>query len=290
MMKYFLCYPGDGSPERVYFTEDRFVAPSGRTYRLGSFVGKGSNGTVYRIYTSDNRMLAVKFLHMLDSRRAERFEFECQVLTDLKHENVLAVYDVGDVETTHKNPIPYLITDLFDGNLQGEVETRGPIPPSRLKSLALQLCDAFEYVHKQGVIHRDIKPGNLFLTGGRVVIGDFGLAKTHTDEGQTRFYREEITIASEKVGPAEYMSPELVRYASDKTTHVDHRSDIFQIGAVLLFLLTGQPPRGELDIEDDPTGGQLSAIISKCRKQNMDRRYESATDLRNALDAMDLSQ
>lgn len=272
--------------EKAYFVDEHLVAASARRYVRRGWVSSGQNGTVYRCTNESNEMLAVKFLHALDLQRRERFDFECLILEELAHPRVLKVLDVGEVETTWKDPIPFMITDLLDGNLMAEVSTSGPIAAERVKALALQICEGFEYVHAQGIIHRDIKPGNFLLRGGELVIGDFGLAKTHTDEGRARFFREDLTLDNEQIGPQSFMSPELIRYARDKTFPVDHRSDIFQIGAVLWFLLTGFPPCGVLGPADDPTQGRFFPVLEKAMRAQPNDRFQNVADLRASLAAI----
>lgn len=292
-MSKFLNYYTDktSTPQREYFPDEVLVAASGKQYKLGPHFGKGSNGTVFECTSPEGERLAVKFLHMLDGRRIERFDFECQVLGGLDHMNILKVIDIGEIATKPAAgegiSIPFMVTHLFEGNFQAEVTERQPLNAKLLKTCMVQVTSGLAYVHKQGVIHRDLKPGNLFYSGERVVVGDFGLAKTHTDEGQLRFYREDITVSSERIGPAEYMSPELVKYAGNKAHPVDERSDIFQLGAVMFFLLTGEPPRGPFDVEDDPTGGQFAAIIEKCRQGKIQKRYQSMDELRVAIESVE---
>ncbi len=272
--------------ERAYFCSDQVQGASGTAYTLLGHVNSGQNGTVFRCADQTKTQYAVKFLHVLDAQRIERFDFECLVLQELDHINVLKVLDVGEVQTTLPNPIPFMITELLDGNMAEELNLKGPLAPDRVKAVALEMCDGFSYVHAQGVIHRDVKPGNFLLRKNQVVIGDFGLAKTHTDEGRTRYYRNDLTLQNEQIGPQAFMSPELIRYARDKTHPVDHRSDIFQIGAVLWYLLTGFPPCGFMDPRDDPSKGRFFDLLQKCMRSQPGDRFQTAAELRTAVAAV----
>jgi serine/threonine protein kinase len=288
--KYLDClvetYPGTVTREKVWFPDDKFTSATGQNYKLDSFVTKGNNGTIFRCISPAKKVLAIKVLHRLDSQRLARFEFENLVLQDLKHANILPCLDTGELETTGKKSAPFLVTELFPGNFDGLVEKNGPLKPQQVKDFALQICDAFEYLHAKGLIHRDIKPANFFVGGNRVVIGDFGLAKTATDEGINRYYRSNITLSGEFVGPILWMSPELINYQKDKHQIVDARSDIFQLGLVFWYLLTGDVPCGSIDQEEDPSGGEFWKAIMPALKHKPERRYSTVKDLKHAISSV----
>ena len=275
--------------EKVWFPTEKLVGASGKTYKLGKYVNRGSNGTVFECFDPGNRKVAVKFLHQLDDQRLSRFDFEALVLSDLDCPHILPYIDGGSVSTTYSTEVPYLITSLFQGNLGYQVGKNGVLVPSEVKRHGLELLEALIYVHERGVIHRDIKPSNIFIAeGGRTVLGDFGIAKTATDAGAERYYREEVTLSSELVGPLLWLSPELGMYRGDKSALVDHRSDLFQVGLVIWYLLTGQIPRGGLDVEDDPTGGGILDVVQGLIKQRPERRFQSAKDAKAALEALQI--
>jgi serine/threonine protein kinase len=180
--------------EKAYFVENSFTSDAQTVYRLNGFIAKGGNGAVFRCYHEQtNEQFAVKFLRVLDKVRRERFEFECLVLNDFEHPNILPIYDSGFVEMTIRSPIPFLITEFFSTNVYRRVEKWGVFSIEEVKKYGKQLCDAFEYLHSQGVIHRDVKPSNCLIEGDRIVIGDFGLAKTATEEGAKRFWQGDMT-------------------------------------------------------------------------------------------------
>lgn len=271
--------------EKVWFPDDQITGASGKKYSLGKYVNKGSNGTLFQCFDSSRKLLAIKFLHQLDEQRLERFEFESLVLSDMNHPNVLRFFDGGEICTTHSSTdVPFIITELFSGNLDFQIRNKQPVNPKDVLKYSLNLCDALIHIHEKGVIHRDIKPGNIFLSNqSGAVLGDFGLAKTSTDAGAERYTRTDVTFHSEFVGPVLWLSPELVAYWKDKDHVVDHRSDLFQVGLVMWYLLTAEIPRGGLDEADDPTKGAFFTVIQKLTKQKPERRYQSGQELKDAL-------
>lgn len=283
MNKHLFCNTQDDSgkttTQKVYFCGDYIKSDTEEEYEIGCFITRGGNGTIFCCYDSQRRKQAVKFMHRLDSQRLARFQFEKQVLSSLRHTYLLPCIDTGLARTTCKVDVPFLITELYRGNLDCEITTFGAFNIDRVKGVGKQICEAFQCVHSNGIVHRDVKPGNFFLRGNDIVVGDFGLAKTSTDEGVDRYYREDITVDGEMVGPINWMSPELIRYQKDKKVDVDHRSDIFQIGLVIWFMLTGNVQRGMLEKEDDPTGGRIFPIVYKSLQNNPDRRYQTVEEL-----------
>lgn len=273
--------------KRADFLDPRLECGPDRVYLRERYVNKGKNGTVYRCHPESDgtQILAVKFLHVLTPQRIGRFDFEATLLTELDHPRVLNAIDTGEVDTTLREySIPFMIMELMDGNLQGFVENHGCRPAGEIRKYGIEMCEAFEYVHSAGVIHRDIKPGNFLVKNNSIVVGDFGLAKTNTDAGKARFYREDLTLEGEIVGPQAFMSPELMRYARNKSHPVEQTSDLYQIGAVLWFLLTGFPPVGIPDVQDDPTGGLFFPILSQCLRTRPEERFQSAAELKKAIE------
>ena len=136
-----------------------------------------------------------------------------------------------------------------------------------------------------GIIHRDIKPGNCLIENGRIVIGDFGLAKTATEEGAKRFWQGDMTATDERVGSVPWMSPELFEYAENKRTRVDGRSDLFQVGKVLWYMHTGNNT-GIPDKDNDQSGGKLFDIVMKATNSTPAKRFQHAAEMRAALDEL----
>jgi len=197
---------------------------------------------------------------------------------------VLPCIDVGNVETTYKESIPYIITRLFHTNVDRIVKTEGKIGVYTLIQFAIKLCSALEFIHAQGIIHRDIKPGNVLVDGDEVALGDFGLAKTATEIGIDRFYRDDITLSGEFIGPILWMSPELLKYANDKSYPVDQRSDLFQLAKVIWFMATGEIAQSMIDVEDDPTEGPIYRVVSRALHSRPDKRFQTASEMKAALE------
>ena len=288
--KYFYCKFIDSDrrehQEKVFFVESSFSTNDDTIYRLNGYIAAGGNGAIFRCFLAENNEeFAVKFLRVLDPVRRERFEFECLVLNDLDHPNILPMYDVGLVETTFCSPIPFMITKFFPGTVGKRVRENGLFSINDVKKHGKQMCEAFGYLHSQGVIHRDIKPNNLLLDGDLLAVCDLGLAKTLTEEGQGRFWRGDMTASGDHVGSVVWMSPELRKYAEQKTTKVDHRSDLFQMGKILWYMHT-ENDAGIPDKDDDQSGGTLYNIVMKATQANPDKRFQSAIEMSLALDEL----
>jgi len=286
--KYFHCkfIDSDGRMkfEKVLFVESSFSTQDDSMYRLNGYIAAGGNGAIFRCYLAEtNEEFAVKFLHVPDPVRRERFDFEYLVLSDLDHPNILPAYDVGLVETTFKNPIPFIITKFFPETVEGRLRNHGVFSIEEVKKYGKQMCQAFNYLHSQGIIHRDVKPSNLLLDGDLLAVGDLGLAKTLTEEGRNRFWRGDVTTTEECIGSVTWMSPELFRYAEQKTTKVDHRSDLFQIGKIMWYMHTMEAI-GIPDKDSDQSGGKLFDIVMKAIQANPDKRFQHALEMQEALD------
>lgn len=184
--------------------------------------------------------------------------------------------------------IPFMVTDLHQRNVERIIQYEHTMHPNYVLKFGIQICEAMEYVHAAGVIHRDMKPGNALVTGETLVVGDFGLAKTSTEAGEDRFYRDDLTGYDETIGPVMWMSPELLRYSKDKSYPVDHRSDIFQIGSILWYMLTGENPRGVIDEDDDPSGGKFFPSVQRTQHRKPEKRYQTVAELKADLAGINL--
>ncbi len=204
--------------------------------KLGNFelideLGGGAWGKVYlaRQVTLGGRLVAVKVLwpHLAaDERARQRFLDEARSMGSLKHRNIANVIDYGEEDGTC-----YFAMEYVEGESLGEVIAReGPMSAGRVAELGAQIADALAHAHNRGVVHRDIKPGNILLDcEGRPVVTDFGIAKIGEGTG--------LTATGASIGTPEYMSPE---QAEDNP--VDGRSDIYSLGAVLYHMVCGQAP------------------------------------------------
>ena len=257
-------------------------------------------GEVYVAHdTRLNRSVAVKVLPAAFAESAERlrrFEQEARAAATLNHPNLMAVFDVGVDEG-----VPYVVLELLEGETLASSLRRGPLSPRRATELAGQIAQGLAAAHAKGVIHRDLKPDNIFVTGdGRAKILDFGLAKLTEDPDAhatvTHLGTTPQTGVGHVLGTAGYMAPEQVRGEV-----ADHRADIFAFGAVFYEMLSGRSAfGGETVVErmtailkDDPppllTGTvppHLDKVVHRCLEKNPAQRFQSAKDIAFALEAM----
>ena len=270
-----------------------FIGP----YEILGWLGAGGMGVVYRARDSRlAREIAIKLIPeaaAMDPGRVHRFEQEARAAGQLSHPNILAVYDVG----THSGA-PYIVSELLEGAPLRNLLSAGALTPRRAVDYARQTAEGLAAAHDKAIVHRDVKPDNLFITHeGRVKILDFGIAKlTGADEEPRRTGSPTDTAPGMVVGTVGYMSPEQVRGEP-----VDSRSDIFNCGTVLYEMLTGRPAfaRGTAAevmaaiLKEDPTGPlpaavppALERIVSRCLEKAPQARFQSARDLAFGLDVL----
>jgi serine/threonine protein kinase len=272
--------------EKVFFVDSDVTGIRSTKYRINGFVAQGGNGIIFRCYREgEKQCLAVKLLRVLSPIRRDRFDFEQLLLSDLSHANVLHLIDNGTVEMTHRHPIPFIITEFFSTNIERRIREGGLFTIPEIKMYGKQICDAFDYLHSNGVVHRDIKPGNFLIEGEHIVVSDFGLAKTYTEDGAARYWRGDMTSTDERIGSMPWMSPELCQYTNNKNIPIDHRSDLFQVGKVLWFMHTGNFS-GVPGIKNDRSGGTLYDIAMKSMQEDPDDRFQSAKEISSALDKL----
>ncbi len=260
-------------------------------YEVQELLGEGSMAEVYKAYDPKiARTLAIKVLKpewCVDESYLERFMREAKAAGAFSHPNIVTVYDVGQIENR-----PYIVIELIDGTpLNDAIRPGKPMPLDQVLTIGIQLADALDYAHDRGVVHRDVKPGNiLVLPDERTIkIADFGIA--HIDDPDAAQKTQVGTV----LGTPQYMSPEQVMGQK-----VDGRSDLFSVGVILYQLCTGQkpfdsntvatllfkitqeepPPIAEI-APDLPAGVQH--IISKLLAKAPDRRFRSGKDLARAL-------
>ena len=198
-------------------------------YEIRGVVGKGGMGVVYRAYDSDiDRLVALKLLypHLNDEGLALRFRQEARAAARCVHRNIVTVFDFGTIQDA-----PYMVMEYVDGiDLRSFLKAEGSVGLQESGEIVLQILAALEFAHAHGVVHRDIKPGNvLLLDDGLVKVTDFGVAKLDTSD---------LTSVGDMIGTPSYMSPEA--HAGET---VDGRSDLYAVGVVLLELLCGDKPK-----------------------------------------------
>jgi WD40 repeat protein len=267
-------------------------------YDVGGWIGAGGMGEVYRARDARlDRDVAIKRIPEAtasDVRRLQRFEQEARAAGQLSHPNVLALYDIGRHEGA-----PYIVSELLLGESLGNRLREGPLPWRKAVDLARQTAAGLAAAHDRGIVHRDVKPENLFVTSdGRIKILDFGVAKLTrpNDEEGGHYDAMTETDAGTVVGTAGYMSPEQVRGEP-----VDARSDIFAVGSILFEMLTGRPAfvRGTpadtiaAILKEEPQGplpdavpAALVTILSRCLEKTREQRFQSARDLAFGLEVL----
>lgn len=212
-------------------------------YEIQSQLGAGGMGEVYRARdTRLDRTVAVKILpsHLSEnSDGRQRFDREARAISSLNHPNICTLYDVG-----HQDGIDFLVMEFLEGETLADRLLKGPLPTEQMLKYGIEICEGLERAHKSGVIHRDLKPGNVMLTKMGAKLMDFGLAKSVTATAPASSLTMTVSQASAGqpltaqgtlVGTFQYMSPE-----QTEGKEADARSDIFSLGAVLYEMATGK--------------------------------------------------
>ena len=273
--------------------------------RIGRFeivgpLGRGGTGDVFRARDLQlQREVAIKVLQTAfspDADRQRRFEREARAAASLNHPNIVAVHDIG----VHEGAA-FIVTELLEGETLRQHMNGRPLPPRKAVDYAIQIANGLAAGHDRGLVHRDIKPDNLFITrDGRVKILDFGLAKmigaTSSDDATATIMLDGVQIGP-IVGTAAYMSPEQAR-----GLRIDHRSDIFSAGAVLYEMLAGFAPFRRSTaaetlsgiVHDDPATlpptrsipPPLEHIVRHCLEKAPEQRFQNARDLIFALESL----
>src|SRR6516165_5632775 len=264
-------------------------------YEIVSPLGAGGMGEVYRARdTRLDRIVAVKILpkeFSCDPVRKQRFEQEAKTISSLNHPHICVLHDIG-----HQDGVDFLVMECIEGETLAKRLEKGPLPLEQVLKFGAQIADALDKAHRSGVVHRDLKPGNIMLTPTGAKLLDFGLAKpavalvsgsTLTVAARPSPMTQEGTI----VGTFQYMSPEQV-----EGKDVDGRSDIFSLGAVLYEMLTGQRAfsgKSQLSVasailerEPTPIGSikpltpaTLDHAIHRCLAKNPEERWQTARDV-----------
>src|SRR3954452_15355594 len=255
-------------------------------YELRRHIARGGMAEVYLAHDRLlDRPVALKMLFpelSVDRSFVERFRREAQAAANLTHPNIVSVYDWGEDENTY-----FIVMEYIEGQtLSSVLPNERTLLPARAAEIGAEVAGALEFAHRHGVIHRDVKPGNVLLTGdGAVKVTDFGIARAANVE-------ENLTQTGAVMGTATYFSPEQAQ-----GTTVDGRSDVYSLGVVLYELVTGRPPFagdnpvtiaykhvGETPVPPRqrnpavPPG--FEAIVMRAMAKDPDQRYQTAAELR----------
>ncbi|MCU1469159.1 MAG: pknB [Glaciihabitans sp.] len=269
-------------------------------YQIGELIGRGGMADV-RVGTDARlgRRVAIKLLKPAlanDPAFRTRFRREAQDAAKMAHPTIVRIFDAGEETVTDPNgneaQIPFIVMEYVDGRLLKDVLADGALDPAEAVRIVGQVLTALEYSHRAGVVHRDIKPGNIMIaSNGQVKVMDFGIARAISESSAT------IAETSAIVGTAQYFSPEQARGEA-----VDARTDLYSTGVVLFELLTGQAPfRGEnpvavayQHVNQNPVPPStlnpkvshgLDAVVLRALSKDRFARFQSATEFREELEA-----
>ena len=262
-------------------------------YQLLELLGRGGMGVVYRARQKGlERSVAVKMIlnaHLASDEDIERFYTEARAAANIRHENVVDIYEIGEVDHQH-----FFSMELIEGMDLSQLLKEGRLESRRAARLMRDVAKAVHAAHELGVLHRDLKPANILVDEHeRVVVTDFGLAREIDAEDQQR-----LTATGLAMGTPSYMSPE---QASGDREQVNRTSDVYSLGTVLYAMLTGSPPhQGQTVMETltavihqpAPHPSRLNAdaapnlcrICLKCLEKDPSSRYQSAKELAEDLE------
>ena len=277
------------------FNEDvtQFPAALVDRYRVIQDLGHGGMATVFHARDlKHGRDVAVKIVHphLASALGADRFLHEIEIVSQLHHPHIVPLYDSGNTDGFLFFVMPY-----EPGlSLRQRLARRVPLPPTEVVGILRDVCDALSYAHERGIVHRDIKPDNVLISGRHAIVTDFGVAKAATDAAVA-------TTAATRlpVGTPAYMAPEQI----EGNRNIDHRADIYAVGVLGYELLAGQPPfigstRDEilgshltkepapLNVFRKDVPEQLTALVMKSLEKKPENRWQTADELRQKLEAL----
>ena len=268
-------------------------------YKIIEKLGQGGMGEVYLAEDSRlDRKVALKILPQHLSERAElreRFEREARAVSSLNHPHICTLYDVGEADGIHYLVMEHLVGETLEARL-----AKGALPLEQTLEYAIQIADALDKAHRQGVVHRDLKPGNIMLVKSGAKLLDFGLAKLQAADTPTNLSalpteQANLTAEGTILGTLQYMAPEQL-----EAKEADSRTDIFAFGAVVYEMATGKKAfEGNSQasliaaiLKDDPpamaelqpmTPSVFDRIVKRCLAKDPDKRWQTATDLMEEL-------
>ncbi len=260
-------------------------------YEVLEKIGRGGQGVVYRARQKGlNRIVALKVLalgHWATEAHLKRFRTEAEAAAQLDHPSIVPIYDIGE-----RDGACYFSMKLAEGGQLDELVRHNPLSIREAAQLIAKVARTLHYAHERGVLHRDVKPGNILLDkDSQPHLTDFGLARLVEKESN-------VTRTMDVLGPPSYMAPEQAAGGNENLTSA---TDVYGVGAVLYHLLTGQPPFAggttyktiQLVLETEPRSPRLwnpkvdregATICLKCLEKDPQRRYNSALALAEDLE------
>lgn len=258
-------------------------------YEVEREIGKGGNARIFLARDASGREVALKILHpeLLVSVAAERFLREIQIASKLNNSHIAKILDSGE-----QGWLVYYVMSFVEGaTLRERLDTSPSLSIAETLRIASDVLEALDHAHSQGIIHRDVKPANIVLSGEGAVLLDFGIARAVIASGTDQLTRSGIAV-----GTSTYMSPEQITALAD----IDRRSDLYSVGCVLFECLAGQPPymhRNESVVLQfhltqpvpdvrrlrSDTPAELATTITRALAKGRDERWASAAAMREAL-------
>jgi serine/threonine-protein kinase len=272
-------------------------------YEISAQIGAGGMGEVYRARdTRLDRTVAIKVLPealAADPQFRDRFEREARAISSLNHPHICTLYDVGhqDPSTSSGQAVDFLVMEYLEGETIGQRLEKGALPLDQALRCAIEIADALDKAHRQGITHRDLKPGNIILTKGGAKLLDFGLAKSGTpgmadaDLSALQTRPPSVTAQGTILGTFQYMAPEQAEGG-----RLDARADVFSFGAVLYEMVSGSCAfRGSsvaqvlsAVLRDDPrpfdAPPAVAHIVTRCLAKQPGQRFQTMADVKAALE------
>jgi serine/threonine protein kinase len=244
-------------------------------YEILEIIGRGGMGAVYKArQLALDRAVAIKLLPLevsVDREFAERFKREARTMARLNHPNIVSVFDFGTTTEGHL----YFVMEFVEGTtLHHLIRTTG-LKPAQALEIIVGVCEALNYAHAEGIVHRDVKPANVLVdVRGRVKVTDFGLARF---SGPSAAEQAGYTMTGTVLGTPDYMAPEQKR-----GMHVDHRADIYSLGVMLYEMLCGHVPQGVFDLPSQlvSVDERVDQVVVRAMQQEPDRRYQNTADMK----------
>ncbi len=253
------------------------LAPQFPQLEILQFIGMGGMGMVYQARQRNlDRLVALKILPAAADQQtafADRFAREARALARLNHPGIVDIYDFGQTPGCF-----YFVMEFVDGMNLRELINSGTVTPRQALEIVVQICQALQCAHDEGIVHRDIKPENILINKkGQVKIADFGLAKLLGATPDTA-----LTMSQAAMGTLNYMAPEQ-RADAQK---VDHRADIYSLGVVFYEMLTGEVPLGRFEAPSKRAvvDVRLDEVVLRALEREPERRYQHVSDVKNRVE------